>query len=401
MNIIYCINDYAGFHGAGATNALRLLISVNKDLERYQILCKNYILREGKKEDDVIEACGADVVNEFEKGDYLCVHWIRSNKYDLFQEIVHEMNRRKVRIPIITTVCQKPSWRESLITPIEIKNSSLFIFIDKTSYCDPFYTFIPKERKKMIRFGGYDSENVQFYDEMISQKQNRGDDYIIYGRGGSLNKCPKDMFEVYDQINSPKKIVIIGDGEDGWIKKEIIRRKDDYEIDLKSSMSYTDWLLQVMEFDVFLYYLPQMAYSSTDGTMLDAMMLKKPVVYCGPEAPKEFLIDGYNARIARSKEELSTICNELAQNASERKMLGENARKTVMENMNVETLKNAYSQVYKTIVYQRPLAIPLSFKWWYYGVIYQDKFGILYRDWSYKMKVKIYGCYLIIKRLLK
>lgn len=401
MNIIYCINDYAGFHGAGATNALRLLIRENKDLERYQIFCKNYILREGKKEHDVIEACGADVVNEFEKGDYLCVHWIRSNKYDLFVEIVHEMNRRKVRVPIITTVCQKPSCHETLITPIEVKNSSLFIFIDKTSYCDPFYAFIPKERKKMIRFGGYGSKNVQCYDEMISQKQDRVDDDIVYGRGGSLNKCPKDMFEVYDQINSPKKIVIIGDGENGWIKNEINRRKDDYEVDLLPSMSRTDWLKQVLKFDIFLYYLPPMAYSSTDGTMLDAMMLKIPIVYCGPEAPQELLVDGYNARIARSKEELSTICNELAQNASERKMLGENARKTVMENMNVEKLKNAYAQVYKTITYQRPLAIPLSFNWWYYRIIYQDKFGILYREWSYKTKVKIYGCYCRIKGLVK
>lgn len=401
MNIIYCINDYAGFHGAGATNALRLLISVNKDLERYQIFCKNYILRVGEKKDDVIEACGADVVNEFEKGDYLCIHWIRSNKYDLFLEIVHEMNRRKVQVPIITTVCQKPSWRESLITPIEIKNSSLFIFIDKTSYCDPYYAFIPKERKRMIRFGGYDSKNVQCYDEMISKKKSRGADYIVYGRGGSLNKCPKDMFEVYDQINSPKKIVIIGDGEDGWIKNEIIRRKDDYEVDLLPSMSYTHWLTQLLQFDFFLYYLPQTAYSSTDGTMLDAMMLKKTVVYFGPEAPKELLVDGYNARIAKSREDLSIICNELALNISERKRLGENARKTVMEQMDKGTLMKSYSQIYSTLKYQQPLAIPLSFKWWYYGVIYKNKCKIIYKDWNYKIKVKIYGCYLFIKRLVK
>lgn len=402
MNIIYCINDYAGFNGAGATRALRLLIALNDELENYRIFCKEYILRDSEKNDDVIEATGSDVVNEFQKGGYLCIHWIRSNKYELFEEIVKEMKRRKICIPIVTTVCQKPSFLDAFLTPIEVRFSSVLIFIDKTSYNDRYFCFIPTNRKRMIRFGGYTEGSVRYFEKCLDsiKYDDNKKDCIIYGRGSSLNKCPKDMFEVFDKINPPKKVLIIGDGEDSWIKREIACRKDKYEIEIMPSLDYISWISQLALFDIFLYYLPPTAYSSTDGTMLDAMMLKKPVVYYGPDAPKEFLIDGFNSRIARSKDELAVICNELSLNVMERRRLGENARKTVQENMMRETTKLSYMQVYKTLAFVPPLEIPILFSMRYYYIICHAKFCVIYKKIKYYTKITLYQCYCRIREII-
>lgn len=79
----------------------------------------------------------------------------------------------------------------------------------------------------------------------------------------------------------------------------------------------------------FLYYLPLKAYSSIDGTLGEAMLLQKPVIYYGPEAPKERLIHGYNSLIANNKEEISVLCNKLAKDEEMRLQLGLKAREII------------------------------------------------------------------------
>lgn len=190
------------------------------------------------------------------------------------------------------------------------------------------------------------------------------------------------MFEVFDGIIPPKKFIIVGSGNDSqkkWIQDEIEKRKD-YEIVLLDAMPYKDFLDVVASFDIFLYHLPEDAYSSTDGTMMSAMWLKKPVVYYGPDAPKEVLMDGYNSRIARSEDDLVNFCNELAKDEHERIRLGENARRMCESFQSHDQFLEKVNQQYEEVTALPPLR--LSFLYLYTYALYMYK-----RDKSWPLKV--------------
>lgn len=366
--IIYCIDNYWGRSGAGASMALRSLIMMNPQLEKYKFFCKRYI--EGNLKDIVpVVATGKEVVDEFLNDNYQCIHWIRSNNYCLYTEIVHEMKSRNLKIPIISTICQQPTAPNLFLTPIEVKYPSRIIFIDNTAYYNKAIKFIPLSRRKMIRFGGWTKESKETYDKILAQTIEPQDkDMIVYGRGSSLNKCPRNMFQIFDEIAPPKKFIIVGSGgseEKKWIQEEIARRRGRYEILLLDAMPYQKWLEMVATFDIFLYHLPLDAYSSTDGTMANAMWLKKPVVYFGPEAPKEKLKDNYNSRIAQSENDIVICCNELASNRVKRLRLGENARLTMEANQTYSQFLEKINKLYEEVTPLSPLRLSLCYMYLY------------------------------------
>ena len=224
----------------------------------------------------------------------------------------------------------------------------------------------------MLRFGGLSKETFENADRILNSIGKGKNDTIVYGRGSSLNKCPKNMFDIFDRIAYPKKFIIVGKGEMDWIQKEISKR--DYEIILLDSMPYNQWLETVATFDIFLYHLPMEAYSSTDGTMMNAMLMKKPVVYLGPDAPREILVDNVNARIAQSEEQLVKYCNELAKNEQERIRLGENARKTCEQFQTCEQFFETINRLYDNIKPSSPIRLSLFYLYAYLTYKYrQDK----------------------------
>ena len=378
-SIIYCIDIYSGKSGNGASNALRGLILKNPCLGNYKLFCKTYV--EGDLKDIVptIET-GKNVVDEFVRGSYQCIHWFRANGLELYAEIIQEIRIRKLKIPIISTICQQPTASGLFLTPIEVKYPSRIIFIDNTAYNNKYFRFIPELRRKMIRFGGWTIEGIKIYDEILNNEvlTNKKDERIVYGRGGTLNKCPHNMFEIFDKIAPPKKFVIVGSGPlKKWIQEEISKRKD-YEIVLLDAMPRQAWLEIVSSFDIFLYHLPMDAYSSTDGTMMHAMWMRKPIVYYGPDAPKEFLKDGYNSKIALTEVDLVKCCNELATNKEERIRLGENARKTVNSFQSYEQFLDKMNQQYEDVTPLPPLRLSVNYLSAYAWYMYkQDKSWLL------------------------
>ena len=157
------------------------------------------------------------------------------------------------------------------------------------------------------------------------------------------------MFDVFDKINYPKSFIIVGGGKKQWIIREINKRKK-YSVKLIDNLRYEEWIKVLNSFDVFLYYLPLKAYSSIDGTLGEAMLLQKPVIYYGPEAPKERLIHGYNSLIANNKEEISVLCNKLAKDEEMRLQLGLKARETTLENFSIETTIDSYNILYNKLL---------------------------------------------------
>lgn len=357
-NIIYCIDNYWGKYGPGASNSLRNLIKFNTELVSYKLYCKNYV--EGELQDIIpIEASGKDVVNEFLKGAYNCIHWIRADGCVLYLEIIKELKERNIKIPIISTICQQPDSPGLFLGPIEVKYPSHIIFIDNTAYNNKYFRFFPKSRKSMIRFGGTTKETYENADRILSSVNNEDNGTIVFGRGSTLNKCPRNMFDIFDRIVCPKKFIIVGDGPKEWMQEEIAKR--DYEVVLLDSMPYNQWLRTVASFDVFLYHLPMDAYSSTDGTMVSAMLMKKPVVYYGPEAPKEALEHNVNALIAQSEDELVDYCNELAKNEQKRIRLGENARKSREQIQTREQFNDKINRLYEQVRPIQSIKLPMSY----------------------------------------
>lgn len=374
-NIIYCIDKYASVPGAGASVALRNLIISNPRLGSYKLYCK-YYYRGSIQEIEPQIASGKDVVDEFINGNYRCIHWLRSESCELYLEIIKEIKRRRLQIPIISTICQQPDSPGLFLGPMEVKYPSHIIFIDNTAYNNKIFRFIPSSRKSMIRFGGNTKEYFENADRILHSVKKEKNRTIVFGRGSTLNKCPKNMFDVFDRIANPKKFVIVGDGNKNWIKEEISKR--DYEIILMDSMPYTQWLKTVATFDIFLYHLPMDAYSSTDGTMMSALLMKKPVVYYGPEAPKEALIDNVNARIAQSEEQLVDFCNDLAKNEQERIRLGENARKSLEQIQTQEQFLEKINNLYDQTIFLSPNCLSIHYLYNYICYLLRQNWRIIH-----------------------
>jgi 1,2-diacylglycerol-3-alpha-glucose alpha-1,2-glucosyltransferase len=80
------------------------------------------------------------------------------------------------------------------------------------------------------------------------------------------------------------------------------------------------------EADVFLFP----SYEENEGiVVLEAAAMKKAIVVRDIPVFRSYLTDGKNARFASCKDDFVTLTKELLNNPNERKLLGENARKTV------------------------------------------------------------------------
>ena len=345
-NIIFCIETFN--IGGGATIALMSLIKNNPDIKDYVIFCRNIIRNEKSLEGKIIVGKGNDIITFFQREKFDLIHWFKANGNCLFEDLIKEMCKYEWKIPILTTICQKPSCKSLLLSPCEILYSNHLVFIDKAAYNDALFQFIPNSKKSMIYFG-FGQELLEIIDKVRKNTPYIKTNQIIYGRGSSLNKCPKDMFDVFDKINHPKSFIIVGGGKKQWIIREINKRKM-YDVKLIDNLRYEEWIKVLNSFDVFLYYLPLKAYSSIDGTLGEAMLLQKPVIYYGPEAPKERLIHGYNSLIANNKEEISVLCNKLAKDEEMRLQLGLKARETTLENFSIERTIDAYNILYNKLL---------------------------------------------------
>lgn len=363
--IIFCIETF-NVRG-GATIALMSLIKNNPEIKDYIIYCSKIFRNEKSLKNKVVVGQGGDILAFFKEHSFDLIHWFKADGNFLFADLIEKIREYELDIPILTTICQKPSYKSLLLSPYEMRYSKHLVFIDKTAYNDVKFQFIPNTKKSRIYFG-FGPELLEIIDRVREKTPHVKTNEIIFGRGSSLNKCPKDMFDIFDRIDNPKSFIIVGGGKKQWIIRKINRRKT-YNIKLIDNLKYEEWIKILNSFDVFLYYLPMKAYSSIDGTLGEAMLMQKPIVYYGPEAPKERLINDYNSLIATSKEELPALCNILAKNEKMRLRLGIKARQTILEKFGIEATINAYNSLYSNVLKEKeaiPFDIPFSYLCYYY-----------------------------------
>ena len=359
MNVLFIIQNYSTYDGSSLV--LYEYIKNNPLIQSYKIICRKIL---SKQEDLVIEEVSnknklKKVLNE---KNYDLVHYFKTLGYELFNWAFTNNNKN---LPIITTVCQRPSKIGMLLSPNEIKYSRHIIFIDKSSYQDPLYYFIPKDIKSVIYFGR-NEENIKTTQRII-EEYTPDNDTIIFGRGSSLNKCPLDLIDIFDQIQiKNKKLIIAGINKGSWIEKKYWNRED---IIIYPPSDYISWLKLCNTFDIFLYYLPLDTHSSIDGTLGDAMILEKPCIYYGPGAPKERFTNGEDGFICETKDDLIKWANILGKDQELRKNIGKNARKSIIRNFPLKKTIDSYNQLYSRVIKDNEISthhIPLSFILYFY-----------------------------------
>lgn len=363
MNILFLISYYK--IGDGTSAALYSQIKGDAKLTNYLVLCKWKItaqedlnIRELKE--------SSELLGYYEKYRFDLIHYFKATFSDLFNLTVDGLGK-KMRLPVLTTVCQRPSFKNHLLSPYELRHSSHFVFIDKTSYNDPLLDFIPVVRKSQIYLSSED--HLKEKTASVPFKKNE-EGVIVYGRGSTLSKCPQNMFEVFDAIQVPgKRFCIVGIPQgNNWVREKAAGRKDVLLYDL---LPYEEWFEVCKTFDVCLYQIPKDSHASLDANLGLPMLMGKPVVYYGAEAPKERFIHGVNGFVAQTCDEMAQYATQLGLDEGLRKSVGEAARQKNIEMFSYAKRMDAYHRLYSSIGGEPVLHVPLRYKMIYLLTCYR------------------------------
>lgn len=349
MKVLFIIGQY--FTNAGASRALQLYMKNNRELEEPVAFCQ-FLSKADSDTLAIQRAAAVEILDYYLEHSYQCVHYFRSDHWALFEQLMRAAERRGIHLPVLTTVCQQPDYRTIMLRPFEISHSNMLVFIDKAAYNCSLYSFIPKERKAMIYCSVSEKTSIEGVMRMADQAHRLDQDLVI-GRASSLNKCPDDMFDVYDQLDGPKKILVIG-GDDNQtvsrVKAHCDKRKGRYPVEMTGQLPYDEYMMRMTEIDIFLYHLRPDGYSSLDATLGTAMLMKKPCVYMGPPAPMERFEHGFNGFVAHNKEELVKYANMLIHDPALRERIGANARMTTLRDFSAEKTFHDYNELYGKIM---------------------------------------------------
>lgn len=193
------------------------------------------------------------------------------------------------------------------------------------------------------------------FDELVSEIRTENitkkNSDIIYGRGSSFNKCPESMIDNFDKIEiKNKKFIVVGvDEGTNWLNNEVSKRSKS-DINLFPLIPFEKWIQILKSFDVFFYQLPLDAYSSIDGTMQQAMLLRKPIVYYGPEAPKVLIDHGITGFIAENEDEFIHYAEILGRNSELRKEMGDKAYLKINNEFSCEKTLDLYNELYNSVL---------------------------------------------------
>ena len=363
MNILYLYHFYRD--GDGGSSAIDFFLQIDKPIvEDYLVVCKR---KYTTKAINIVEECDFAVIDSFLSKPNIIIHYVRSGQSNVLE---HILKHSKSQIPVITTVVQNPGYKRLMLSPFEIKHSNYFVFIDKSSYNHKIISFIPNRYRSCIYLMYSRNHKVLQSTESVVLSQNSN--CVVYGRGSTLSKCPKDMFEVFDKIGIDNKIFrIVGIAEgDNWVRREAKKRAN---VEVFPQLKYDDWFKICKSFDVFLYQLPKDSYASIDGTLGLAMCMRKPVVYMGCDAPKERIEHGKNGYIAETIDEMAYYATELGRSYDLRKSIGEKGREGVYtmskENNAEQRFHDSYMKAFQSDII---ISVPLSYRLKYLFYCYKD-----------------------------
>ena len=359
MRIIFLLSLYKD--GDGVSDALANYVKERGDGNKHLIVAKwNY----AKKSDLNVVEYGSDEFQQIDFKEYDLIHYFKGTSSNVLRQFLASLKKKGLKLQVVTSICQRPSYKSLLMSPYEIKKTDCFVMIDKASYNDSILSFVPDSKKAQIYFCNSDDiDNTQDIEYI-----QRTDGKIIFGRGTTLSKCPRDMFEIFDTINIPNKefhIAGVPKG-DNWVSKEAEKRDN---VVLHGMLPFNKWFDVCKSFDVVLYYIPKDSHASIDANLGLAMNMRKPVVYMGCEAPKERFEHGVNGFVADNAAEFVEYAEKLAADFEYRKKIGECARQTVGVDFSPVKMVELYQKVYNAVVSEsqqkEKVKIPLGYYFQY------------------------------------
>lgn len=359
MRIIYLFSYCKS--GDGASLALYTQVNLDRVVcDDYLVVCKNNFSINSNL--NIVEIDDTVRINTFIKSGVDLIHYFKSSNSNIFKSILRMVDKG---IPVLTTVCQSPSYKRYILSPYELRKSWHFVLIDKSSYTNSLIRFIPNIIKSQIYL--VNGNNVE---ETSSVYLPHNKPLVIYGRGTTLSKCPKNMFEIFDKIEvENKRFYIAGIPEgDNWVRLEAKKR---INVKVFPQLPYQEWFDLCKCFDVFLYQLPFDSYASIDGNLGLAMLMRKPVVFMGCDSPKERIIHMVNGFIANNPEEMVMYATRLGEDEELRTKIGASARETTIKKFSVEQRQKAYVNIYSKIK-KHDFFIPFRYRILYLFRCYKD-----------------------------
>lgn len=347
--------------GDGLSKGLSTQIQLEKTPKNYTVVA----LRVWEHEPGLnILEYNSSEVRKMLKTEFDLIHYFLGTPSNILNKVVNDMKAVGVRLPVLCTICQSPSYKKLLITPYELCHIDHFVFIDKTSYNDPLISFIPENRRSQIyllQLGITDRITETF--PIKKPEKNR----VIFGRGTTLSKCPKNMFDVWDRINVPgKELHIAGVPKDGnWVQKEAEKRKN---VVFHGFLPYEKWIEVCNSWDIVIYHLPKSTHASLDGNLGLGMLLRKPTIFMGGGAGIERFNHGKNGFVAENEDELVEYAELLASDPDLRLRIGLEARRTTVEIMKNSQRYEKYDYLYRKLMNSpipAPIRIPLSYRFFF------------------------------------
>lgn len=354
MNVLYLTTYYN--EQDGVSNAVKAMVNAHSNyFNNYLIVCKKV----GKHDKNlkICEDTEITKIKDFLIDDECIIHYLRGVSSNILKTIINLSKKLHKHPAVLITVCQNPAAKRLLLSPYELLKSNYFVFIDKTSYKCPLLYFINERSKSQIYLTGSESKK----NKLLNYPHKSPTEHIIFGRGSTLSKCSKDMFKTFDSIEiKNKKFIICGIPEgENWIRKEAKKRNN---VEVLGLLPYEKWIEICNSFDVYLYELPIDNFASIDGTLGQAMLLSKPVVYRGPDAPRERLLHGVNSYVAETCNQAAYYCTRLGKSLELRRKMGEMARETTLMQFSYKERIKSYEAVFQKLNNRNKIKnIPLSY----------------------------------------
>lgn len=332
-HIAILVNSYS--RNGGASKSIRDCVASLVDRGHRVHILTNRSSYEKQPEDVSIVRTKEDVLMALNECDSEIVLFFKAAKSlvdkSIFSKFMAIKPKLDKNIRVVTIVCQRPSNPNTVLTPFEIDNSDHLIFIDRTAYNDTLYSFIPENRKSWTYLSIPDN-GPNPLDRYVKTDYSLKNDEVVFGRGSSFNKCPKDILEPFDKIkvDGKKKFVIVGVPKSpNWLLSKINKRGKN-DVVTYPLMGFDEWMEEVSKFDIGLYILPVDAHSSIDGTLGQMMRIGLPVIVGGAPAPKERIIHGENGFIADTVSDIVYYAELLAGEQKLREKIGRNARQSTI-----------------------------------------------------------------------
>ena len=203
MKVLYLIRRCAPLDGAART--LLRLIENNPSVEAH-VVCRFSFGCIDSVAVSEVDSCSA-LQTLIAAGHYDIIHYFRTSGYELFDWAVKALRHLKLKTPIITTICQRPSYPQLLPSVAELTQSVRVVMIDRAAMNDPLFDFIAADRKRHIYFGAT-QRDIELT-EQLAAAWHPTPGRVVFGRGSTPGKVPADYCKITDRINVPGKHVVI------------------------------------------------------------------------------------------------------------------------------------------------------------------------------------------------